>query len=66
MVLKLNAHNYLLEHTETEDLIFRVSKDGVRPLSPEAYTIKAIDTPNKLCVVHILMGILNYFQDIWL
>ena len=50
---------------KTNYLALWVRKNGVRPLVSKLEDIKFIDTSTKGCDVWQLVGIVNYYREMW-
>ena len=64
--MKVNEEKSSFGHTETNYLGFWVIRNGVRPLTSNVDTIKANEVPTKVRDVRWLVGLVNYYGDMWL
>jgi RNase H-like domain found in reverse transcriptase/Reverse transcriptase (RNA-dependent DNA polymerase) len=63
--LKINGNKSFFAKTEIEYLGYWITCDGIKPLPDKVKAILAIDTPRNRRELRSFIGIINYYQDMW-
>jgi hypothetical protein len=63
--LKINGNKLFFAKTKLEYLGYWITCDGIKPLPDKVKAILAINTPRNCRELHSFIGIINYYQDMW-
>jgi RNase H-like domain found in reverse transcriptase/Reverse transcriptase (RNA-dependent DNA polymerase) len=63
--LKINGKKSFFAKTELEYLGYWITLNGIKSLPDKVKAILAIDTPRNHRELHIFIGIINYYRDMW-
>jgi hypothetical protein len=64
--LKVNATKSHFAQTETEYLGYKITRDGIQPLSKKVQAMEAIAPPTNLKQLRRFLGLINYYRDMWI
>ncbi len=63
--LKVNARKSFFGHSELEYLGYWVTRSGIQPISKKVEAIKNIAPPKTKKELRRLIGMVNYYRDMW-
>ena len=63
--LKLNAEKCSFGLNEIDNLGYIVTPEGVKPNPKKIKAIQALERPTTVTEVHRLIGMVQYYQDLW-
>ena len=63
--LKVNGNESFVAKTELECLGHWITCKGMKPLPEKVKAILAIDTPKNGTELRSFIGVVNYYQDMW-